>query len=254
MCILGVGESATGEKEMRTVSVWMGIVLYTAICLATAFASDTPAPPPAAPQLSTYLGLQRNVVPGARVVSGFHDHRSASRYRKHAGQHNGYDVEMPRGSTVVAGWSGEVVRIIPWYGQEKGIAIRSPDGFVATYGHLKPCVAVGMELRPGDAVGITLIDHVDIKMRSPNGHYYDFGAAAVALTDTAPNHGPDRAERFRRYVNERYSIDLTHDQASRVLDAERAAQEAVRNNRKAVQRVRHWWLASRRKRPRYVRR
>src|SRR5262249_16960524 len=105
----------------------------------------------------------RGKYPGAQVISGFNDWRTVSRYRSQAGLQLGYDVALPYGSNVPAVWGGRVVAIVPWYGPQYGISVESPDGVRTTYGHLVPLVTTGQVLQPGQSVGRTVIDHVDVK-------------------------------------------------------------------------------------------
>lgn len=186
----------------------------------------------APPRLGTYLALQRRVTPRAAVIGKFDDWRTVSRYRAHAGLHLGYDVAMPPGSSVVAGWAGQIVRIVPWYREEHGITVRDADGFETTYGHLRPRLAVGATVAPGDVVGTTVIDHVDIKMRAPDGVYYDFGKDAPRVAAA-----PDRAEALRRYLRARYSVDITREEAQRVMRAEQATRQAMHRHRAVLERV-----------------
>lgn len=129
----------------------------------------------AAPDLRTYLQVQRLICPCAVVTGSFYDWRTLSRYRSHAGLHLGYDVAMPAGTAAVAGWPGQIVAVTLWSGNEYGITLMSPSGYEVTYGHLRPSVRVGAVLNVGDTLGTVVIDHVDIKMRSPDGAYFDFG-------------------------------------------------------------------------------
>jgi hypothetical protein len=127
------------------------------------------------PDLEAWLALQRLVCPSARVSGGFYEWRSVSRYRAVAGLHLGYDVAMPAGTRVVAGWPGQVTRVVRWSGPEFGVTVVSPSGYETTYGHLAPAVRAGDVVNSGDPVGTVANDHVDVKMRGPDGAYYDFG-------------------------------------------------------------------------------
>ena len=127
------------------------------------------------PDLETLLALQRRVCPSAAISASFYDWRDVSKYRSTAGLHLGYDVAMPAGAAVVAGWPGQVTRIQQWYGAEYGITVLSPSGYEVTYGHLSPRVKVGDVMNAGDVVGLVVNDHVDVKMRGPDGAWFDFG-------------------------------------------------------------------------------
>ncbi|NDD26901.1 MAG: M23 family metallopeptidase [Proteobacteria bacterium] len=124
--------------------------------------------------LAEYLGILDHTTPGGTITGRFSDWRSPSVYRAVGGRHNGYDVALPAGSTVVVGWPGRVSAITRWYGREYGITVISPDGFHTTYGHLAPCVRVGQSLEPGDPVGAIVRDHVDVKMKNAKGQAIDF--------------------------------------------------------------------------------
>lgn len=113
--------------------------------------------------------------PHAEVTGRFNDWRTLSQYRSHAGLHYGYDIALPYGSDVPAAWGGRVVAITNWSGPQYGITIDC-GGVEATYGHLMPLVSVGQVIAPGQAVGRTLIDHVDVKMRDGAGRFIDYGA------------------------------------------------------------------------------
>lgn len=189
-------------------------------------------PPPArAPHLREYMRLQTQRVPGAVVTSGFDDWRNPSKYRKKAGLHLGYDVAMPRGSPVVAGWAGRVTHVVQWHGAEYGVTVLSDSGYETTYGHLKPTVEPGAEVRPGDVVGTIVIDHVDIKMRGPDGLHYDFGSDRPAVAAVS------RAEALRRYLRAKYSVELSEEDAERIVEAERKARKTYQRNRPALNRA-----------------
>lgn len=122
-----------------------------------------------------FVLLQQRHFPGAVLTSGFYDWRTTSKYRSQAGLHLGYDIAMPYGCPFSAGWSGTVVAITPWYGEETGITVVSPDGTSVTYGHVRAQVNIGQQVMPGDVLGTIASDHVDVKMRDGQGNYVDFG-------------------------------------------------------------------------------
>lgn len=127
--------------------------------------------------VSDLVRLQQRHFPGAVVTSGFHDWRTTSKYRSQAGLHLGYDIAMPYGCPFAAGWPGRVVAITPWYGEEYGITVVSPDGTSTTYGHVRPGVEIGTLVQPGTILGTIASDHLDVKMRDPSGNYFDFGGS-----------------------------------------------------------------------------
>ncbi len=166
-----------------------------------------------APDLVTYLTVQRLECPSATVTGRFYDWRSVSKYRRVAGLHLGYDIAMPAGSPAVAGWPGQVTRIACWYGPEYGITVLSPSGYETTYGHLAPRVKVGDVVNAGDVLGMVVNDHVDIKMRAPSGTYYDFGHSTppplLGLNAMFPVASqPTRGEALRSYLTTCYTLKL----------------------------------------------
>jgi len=209
----------------RVVWIIAGLLMGTLPVLAFRPPEDPSARPPHLPE---YLALQTRKVPGAVVTSGFDDWRNPSKYRAKAGLHLGYDVAMPAGSPAVAGWRGRVTRILQWHGPEYGVTVLSPNGYEATYGHLRPRVSVGDSVTAGDTVGTVVHDHVDIKVRGPDGVHYDFGKPpgrrSLVLT---------RAELLRRWLRTRCSVDLTEEEAERVIAAERKAREALARHPRA---------------------
>lgn len=128
--------------------------------------------------LGHLVGLQRLNWPQAWVASTFYDWRTVSKYRRNAGLHLGYDIAMPFGVPVSAGWGGVVTAVVPWTNSEWGVTVTSPTGLNVTYGHISPSVSVGQAVAPGQAVGRIASDHVDVKMRDPNGRYIPFGEGA----------------------------------------------------------------------------
>lgn len=150
-----------------------------------------------AADLASYVRLLDRHRAGALVTGRFSDWRSTSVYRAMAGLHNGYDIAYPAGTTIVAGWSGQVVSIANWYGAEYGITVQSPAGFRTTYGHLSPLTRVGAWVNPGDIVGRVVNDHVDVKMRNAYGGFIDFargvpGGKGGNYIGTMPSSGADR--------------------------------------------------------------
>jgi len=131
--------------------------------------------------LQSYLRLLCKVDPYALVTGWFWDWRSISRYRSNPGYHFGYDIGLPAGTQVPAGWSGRVTSIANWAYGEWGISILTPDGYTITYGHLSPRVSEGSYVNPGDIVGTVAVDHVDIKIRDSQGSFVDFGKTCGLL-------------------------------------------------------------------------
>lgn len=131
-----------------------------------------------AKDLADLVAIEQRHFPGAVITSGFFDWRTTSVYRSAAGLHLGYDIAMPYGSPFAAGWAGTVTAITPWYGEQHGITVVSPDGVSVTYGHVAPRVSVGQHVLPGDVLGTIALDHLDVKMRDASGNYVDFGGNA----------------------------------------------------------------------------
>ena len=131
---------------------------------------------PSQAELSRLLDFQQLGDSGAYISSGFHDWRTVSKYRRHAGLHYGYDIAMLAGSPVRAAWPGTVVAITPWYGAEYGVTVRDDKGYEATYGHISPWVKVGTRVSSGTLLGSVVVDHVDVKMRNSRGQFVDFAA------------------------------------------------------------------------------
>lgn len=208
------------------------LALFVSVGVAHASSNDRP-------ELNLYLSLQRSRTPSAVVCAGFYDWRSISKYRSHAGLHLGYDVAMPPGSPVVAGWTGQVTRITPWYGEQVGITILSPSGYEATYGHISPRCHVGDVLNAGDVVGVTLIDHVDIKMRGPDGAYFDPGhGTAFAAGGYALPHTRTRAEELQACAAACSSARQAEDALCAARDAAEKARSAYDDEMRAGQAAR----------------
>ncbi|MCA9781772.1 MAG: peptidoglycan DD-metalloendopeptidase family protein, partial [Candidatus Eremiobacteraeota bacterium] len=147
-----------------------------------------PAQPPAAlfptlqkDPLGHLLALQRKNWGAAWISSTFYDWRTVSQYRRNAGLHLGYDIALPFGTPVSAGWGGTVVAVVPWTASEWGVTVRGPDGTEVTYGHISPSVVHGQQVNTGDTVGRIAADHVDVKMRDSQGNYVPFGEGTVAI-------------------------------------------------------------------------
>jgi len=121
------------------------------------------------------VALQQTSWPQAVLTSGFYDWRTVSIYRRTAGLHLGYDIAMPAGTPVRAGWAGTVVSVAPWTDSEWGVTVQTGSGLETTYGHVHPAVTVGDAMAVGSVVGTIAYDHVDVKMRDPAGNYVDFG-------------------------------------------------------------------------------
>lgn len=136
--------------------------------------------------LGHLLALQRKNWSQAWISGTFYDYRSVSQWRRNAGLHLGYDIALPYGTQVSAGWAGVVTAIVPWSDNEWGVTVESPGGVNVTYGHIAPSVSVGQSVAVGQNVGRVAIDHVDVKMRDSAGQYVPFGEgsnpnAAVAV-------------------------------------------------------------------------
>ena len=162
---------------------------------------------PSAADVSDLLRWQQVGDSGAYVSSGFHDWRTASRYRRVVGLHAGYDIAMLPGAAVRTPWAGEVVAITPWYGRELGVTIRLQNGWEATFGHIETSLFVGQVLRRGDVVGSVVVDHVDVKMRSADGRFIDFnaepqppGAVATEAPPAKPQLFPEEYDRYRELL------------------------------------------------------
>jgi hypothetical protein len=144
-----------------------------------------PAQPPASllptlqkDPLGHLLALQRRHWGAAWISGTFYDWRTVSKYRRNAGLHLGYDIALPFGTPVSAGWDGTVVAVVPWTSSEWGVTVRGADGTEVTYGHITPGVVHGQRVSTGDTVGRIASDHVDVKMRDSRGNYIPFGEGA----------------------------------------------------------------------------
>ena len=139
--------------------------------------------------LGHLVALQRAHYPQAWVTSTFYDYRTVSQYRRNAGLHLGYDIAMPFGTAVSAGWDGIVTDVIPWTDTEWGVTVTDANGVSVTYGHIRPLVSVGQRVSAGGIIARIQYDHVDVKMRDASGQYVAFGenssANSVAAMATA---------------------------------------------------------------------
>ncbi len=211
---------------------WRALTLFLVVLLSLTGTSGPAAALAGSTRLGNWLALERLVCPGASVCSGFYAWRTVSRYRRQAGIHDGYDIALPPGSRVVAGWTGQVVAIVGWSAGQSGVSVMSADGFLTTYGHLVPGVRVGDVLNAGDVVGTTVIDHVDIKMKAPDGRYFDFGSPCDGDIDcqSMPWNSPqdeariDRAKQMARHTRQRLSARLAS--LRRLEDRERRLAQA----------------------------
>lgn len=136
--------------------------------------------------LAHLLALQRLHWPQAWVSSTFYDWRTVSRYRRNAGLHLGYDLALPFGTPVSAGWPGMVTAIVPWTDSEYGVTVTNPSGLSVTYGHITPTVRLGDTIGVGSVVGRIASDHVDVKMRDASGRYIPFGEESNPALAMAP--------------------------------------------------------------------
>lgn len=141
--------------------------------------SATPVVQQADP-LGHLVALQRQHFPQAWVSGTFYDYRTVSRYRRNPGLHLGYDIAMPYGCAVSAGWDGVVTDIIPWTNTEYGVTVTDATGISVTYGHITPMVSVGQRVKAGGIVARIASDHVDVKMRDAAGQYVPFGEGSKA--------------------------------------------------------------------------
>lgn len=154
-----------------------------------------PVKPPAAlyptlqkDPLGHLLALQRRHWGAAWISSTFYDWRTVSQYRRNPGLHLGYDIALPFGTPVSAGWDGVVVAVVPWTASEWGVTVRGADGSEVTYGHITPVVSEGRHITTGEVIGRIASDHVDIKMRDRHGSYVPFGEknAGIPVAVAAP--------------------------------------------------------------------
>lgn len=162
---------------MKQIRAELSAVFFAVLFLFMAAGRAEAAPT----DLESYLRLLRKVDPYAVITSGFWDWRTVSVYRSRAGYHLGYDIGMPRGTAVPAGWDGRVITVASWGMGEWGVTILTERGYCITYGHVTPFVSEGMQIKAGMAVGSVSVHHVDIKITDPQGNYIDFGKTAGLL-------------------------------------------------------------------------
>jgi len=148
-------------------------------------APDRAARSSSASDLAEYMQLIRKVDRYAVISGNFWDWRDISMYRSIAGYHFGYDIAMPRGTPVPAGWEGRVIGICSWADGEWGISVLTRGGYTITYGHLVPRVASGKTVSAGEIVGTVAVNHVDVKVRDQNGNFVDFGKTCGLLPVSA---------------------------------------------------------------------
>lgn len=186
--------------------------------------------------LGTLLEWQRLGDSGAYVSSGFQDWRTVSKYRRHPGLHNGYDIAMRAGTPVRAAWPGVVVAVTPWYGSEFGVTVRSADGTETTYGHIAPWVAVGRRVEAGTILGSVVVDHVDVKMKDAGGTFVDFARQPVTLAEeeTAPPPPPAPPESPLVKRLERLAKDTDLPRGRPVTDTLVLGQPEVKGERDPV--------------------
>lgn len=150
-----------------------GVLLLTLLAPAAAGSLKT--------DLAVYVERLRGMYPETEITGRFHDWRSVSQYRSHAGLHLGYDIALNAGRAVPAGWPGRVTAIIPWTATEYGVQVQLANGYFVTYGHITPAVSEGQGISAGTTVGHICRDHVDIKVRSASGGYFDWGLSYGVL-------------------------------------------------------------------------
>ena len=187
-------------------------------------------------ELDNLLRWQREGDSRAYVSSGFHDWRGVSRYRRNPGIHAGYDIAMWAGSVVRTPWRGRVVAVTPWYGSEVGVTVRLDNGWEATFGHIHPCVRVGQQVEPGQALGKVAVDHVDVKMRNASGDPVDFATVAFAPVLPRPTTltTRDDSRAFDRYKELLTLIALTEHKVALGLTAS-GALETQRSELRALE-------------------
>ncbi len=143
-------------------------------------------------RLDQLLHWQRQTYTAAVITSGYYEARGLSRYRSQPGLHAGYDIALPAGSGARAAWPGQVRSLIPWAEGEWGVEVLHGDGSTATYGHIVPIVTVGQSVEVGQVVGLVARDHLDVKMRDPQGLLFDYGVGASA--PQIPTFSPPRPD------------------------------------------------------------
>lgn len=197
--------------------------------------SATPVVTQADP-LGHLVALQRQHFPQAWVSSTFYDYRTLSRYRRQAGLHLGYDIAMPFGAAVSAGWDGVVTDIIPWTASEYGVTVTDAAGVSVTYGHVTPLVSVGQRIKAGAVLARIASDHVDIKMRDASGQYVPFGegSKANAMSIAAAPPVVDRKALLTAWLVAKTAADQANEE---LFMKENAQQKLVLEKRSAERKV-----------------
>lgn len=108
---------------------------------------------------------------------------NASTGRKEDGLHNGYDFPAPAGTPVIAGWDGTVGPNPPYNYEASSWALEVNNGnFIVIYGHInitnKALFQVGTKVAKGEQIGTVYSDHLDIKIKSEDGRWIDWGGSA----------------------------------------------------------------------------
>ncbi len=186
--------------------------------------------------LGHLVALQRQHFPQAWVSSTFYDYRTVSRYRRNPGLHLGYDIAMPFGCAVSAGWDGVVTDIIPWTGTEYGVTVTDASGISVTYGHITPLVSVGQRVKAGGIVARIASDHVDVKMRDSAGQYVPFGEGSKANTASIATAAPvvDRKALLTAWLVAKTAADQSDEE---LFLKENAHQKFVIEKRSAERKV-----------------
>lgn len=185
--------------------------------------------------LGHLVALQRKNWSQAWVSGTFYDYRTVSQWRRQAGLHLGYDIALPYGTSVSAGWGGVVTSIVPWSDTEWGVTVESPGGVNVTYGHIAPSVTVGQSVAVGQTVGRVALDHVDVKMRDSSGQYIPFGEGSnpnAAVAVGRPN--VDRNTLLTAWLVARSNYSQAEDD---LFYAENAGQKLALEKRAAERKV-----------------
>lgn len=178
---LGALPAAGGVRAYQVPSVIKKLTeKYGGPSLSERSNSSAPVVITQADPLGHLVALQRQHWSQAWVTSTFYDYRTTSIYRRNAGLHLGYDIALPFGCAVSAGWDGVVTNIIPWTDTQWGVTVTDASGISVTYGHVSPTVSVGQRVKAGQVVARIASDHVDVKMRDVNGQYIAFGEGSKA--------------------------------------------------------------------------
>lgn len=197
--------------------------------------SATPVVQQADP-LGHLVALQRQHFPQAWVSGTFYDYRTVSRYRRNPGLHLGYDIAMPYGCAVSAGWDGVVTDIIPWTNTEYGVTVTDASGISVTYGHITPMVSVGQRVKAGGIVARIASDHVDVKMRDAAGQYVPFGEGSKANSMSVATAAPvvDRKALLTAWLVAKTAADQADEE---LFMKENAHQKFVIEKRSAERKV-----------------